>query len=129
LKEHLSIGNEIGNVFGRLSIERLDQIVKEYAHRIGITKRVYSYIFRHSRATHLANHLTEQQLKVYLGWAMASKMVAIYVHLSGRDMDNRVLELNHNPTAFIPSEGFREFLLEMYQKWRIRENLNVRKIN
>jgi len=128
LKEHIDICNQ-DFIFNNLSIERLDQIVKEQAQKIGIHKRVYSYIFRHSRATHLAKHLTEQQLKVYLGWAMASKMVAIYVHLSGRDMDDRVMELNHNPTAFIPSEGFREFLLEMYQKWRTRENLNVRKIN
>jgi integrase len=123
LKEYLEF-NPQELIFGRMSIERLNQIVKESAQKIGIHKRVYSYIFRHSRATHLAKHLTEQQLKVYLGWAMASKMVAIYVHLSGRDMDDRVMELNHNPTAFIPSEGFKEFLLEMYQKWRTVEKLH-----
>jgi integrase len=120
LKEYLSncLGNEIGNVFGKMCIERLNQIVKEQAQKIGINKRVYSYLFRHSRATHLAKYLTEQQMKVYLGWSMGSDMVATYVHLSGRDMDDRVMELNHNPVAFIPSENFREFLLEMYQKWK-----------
>jgi integrase len=128
LKEYLSIDNELGNIFGKLSIERLNQIVKETAQKIGIHKRVYSYIFRHSRATHLASHLTEQQMKVYLGWSMGSDMVATYVHLSGRDMDERVLELNHNPIAFIPSENFREFLLEMYQRWK-HQSLNPRRMN
>jgi integrase len=131
LKEYLCncIGNEIGNIFGKMSIERLNQIVKETAQKIGIHKRVYSYIFRHSRATHLAKHLTEQQMKVYLGWSMGSDMVATYVHLSGRDMDDRVMELNHNPVAFVPSEGFREFLVEMYQKWKHHQSLNPRRMN
>jgi len=128
LKEYLELVDQrliYQPIFGKMSIERLNQIVKEYAQRVGINKRVYSYIFRHSRATHLAKHLTEQQMKVYLGWSMSSKMVATYVHLSGRDMDQRVMELNRNPIAFIPSESFREFLIEMYQKWK---NLNARKI-
>jgi integrase len=137
LKEYLEYAgpNPVGgnllthvSIFGKMSIERLNQIVKEQAQKIGIHKRVYSYIFRHSRATHLAKHLTEAQMKIYLGWSMSSKMVAVYVHLSGRDMDQRVMELNHNPVAFIPSEGFREFLIEMYQRWK-HQNLNARKIN
>ena len=122
INEYLNI-NRKNLLFGELGIDRLNQIVKELAQKIGIQKRVYSYIFRHSRATHLAKYLTEAQMKVYLGWSMGSKMVAIYVHLSGRDMDQRVMELNHNPTAFIPSESFKEFLFELHQKW-----LNSRKI-
>lgn len=123
LKEYLEFNNQ-DLIFGKLSIERLNQIVKELAQRVGIHKRVYSYIFRHSRATHLANYLTEAQMKVYLGWSMSSKMVSIYVHLSGRDMDQRVLELNNNPSIFIPSESFKQFLYEKYLEWR---NLNARK--
>lgn len=125
LKEYLGF-NFQDPIFGRMSIERLNQIVKESAQKIGIHKRVYSYIFRHSRATHLAKYLTEQQLKIYLGWSMSSKMVSVYVHLSGRDMDQRVMELNNNPSIFIPSESFKQFLYEKYQEWR---SLNARKIN
>jgi len=128
LEEYLEFNSQ-DLVFGKLTIERLNQIVKEYAQKIGIHKRVYSYIFRHSRATHLAKHLTEQQLKIYLGWSMSSKMVAIYVHLSGRDMDQRVMELNNNYQAFIPSESFKQFLYEKYQEWRGNQNLNAKKIN
>jgi integrase len=128
LKEYLQF-NIQDLIFGRMSIERLNQIVKEQAQKIGIHKRVYSYIFRHSRATHLAKHLTEAQMKVYLGWSMSSKMVAVYVHLSGRDMDEKVMELNNNFSAFIPSEGFKQYLFERYLEWKNNPNLNARKIN
>lgn len=72
----------------------LDHIVKHTAKRAGITKNVYPHLLRHSRATHLANELTEQQLKVIFGWSGASRQVATYVHLSGADVDKRMLEIN-----------------------------------
>jgi integrase/recombinase XerD len=50
--------------------------------------------FRHSKATELAKIFTESQLNQYLGWVPASREAAIYVHLSGRDMDKVVLKLN-----------------------------------
>ena len=52
------------------------------------------HMFRHSRATHLACHLTEAQMKEYFGWVQASRMAAIYVHLSGRDVDHALLKLH-----------------------------------
>lgn len=125
LREYMSISNiPEGKIFGRVCVERLNQIVKEQAKKIGITKRVYTYIFRHSRATHLAQHMTDSQMKVYFGWTMDSKMPAIYIHLSGRDIDNKVMELNHNPVAFMPSESFKEFMFEMYQKWKVSESFH-----
>lgn len=57
----------------------------------GFNKKLHPHLFRHSRATQLANFLTEQQLKVYFGWAQHSRMASIYVHLSGRDIDNALL--------------------------------------
>ena len=63
------------------------------ARRAGIKKKVNPHNFRHSRATHLANHLTEAQMKQYLGWVQGSNMAAIYVHLSSRDVDNALLRL------------------------------------
>jgi len=41
-----------------------------------------------------ANHLTEAQMKEYFGWTQSSKIAAIYVHLSGRDVDNAILQLH-----------------------------------
>jgi len=49
--------------------------------------------FRHSRATYLANHLTEAQMKEFFGWVQASDMASIYVHLSGRDVDKALFKV------------------------------------
>ncbi|MDI6806991.1 MAG: zinc ribbon domain-containing protein [Candidatus Aenigmarchaeota archaeon] len=51
-------------------------------------------MFRHTRATHLAKHLTEQELKVFFGWTMGSNMPSTYVHLSGQDIEDKILALN-----------------------------------
>ncbi|MHA1703919.1 MAG: tyrosine-type recombinase/integrase [Promethearchaeota archaeon] len=77
-----------------LSYTRLSDIIKELARKAGIKKRVYPHLLRHSRATSLAGHLTEAQMKDYLGWTQSSKMAAVYVHLSGRDTDNAILKLS-----------------------------------
>jgi hypothetical protein len=50
-------------------------------------------MFRHSQASVLADDLTEAQMNEYLGWKQGSKMPAIYVHLSGRNVDQKILEL------------------------------------
>jgi len=70
------------------------EVIKKIARKAGIKKRVYPHLFRHSRATHLANHLTEAQMKQYFGWVQGSDMASVYVHLSGRDVDNALLRLN-----------------------------------
>ena len=69
-------------------------VLKKLAVKAGIKKRVYPHLFRHSRATHLANHLTEAQMKQYFGWVQGSDMASVYVHLSGRDVDNALFKLN-----------------------------------
>ncbi len=58
-----------------------------------IKKKVNPHNFRHSRATYLANKLTEQQLKIFFGWTRGSDMASVYVHLSGRDVNNALLEI------------------------------------
>ena len=71
----------------RMMLKRVGSLAK-------IEKRIYPHLFRHSRASNYANKLTEQQLKAFFGWAGDSRMVKTYVHLSGRDIDNAVLEAN-----------------------------------
>ncbi len=78
-----------------LSPAWVGKLLKVLAKKAGITKRVYPHLFRHSRATHLAKDLTEAQMKVYLGWTPGSSEPEDYVHLSGRDMDEAILKLNH----------------------------------
>lgn len=67
--------------------------IKVLARKAGIKKRVHPHLFRHSRATALANKLTEAQMKEFFGWTQASEMASVYVHLSGRDVDNALLAL------------------------------------
>lgn len=57
-----------------------------------IRKHVHPHLLRHSRATHLANVLTEAQMREFFGWAKNSDMPSVYVHLSGRDVDSTLLK-------------------------------------
>lgn len=68
--------------------------IQRAALKAGIKKHVNPHNFRHSRATLLANKLTEAQLKEMFGWTQSSDMAAIYVHMSGRDVDDALLKLH-----------------------------------
>ncbi len=68
--------------------------IQRAAEKAEIKKRVNPHNFRHSRATLLANKLTEAQLKEMFGWAQSSDMAAVYVHMSGRDVDDALLKLH-----------------------------------
>ena len=68
------------------------KVLRLAAEKARIKKRIYPHLFRHSRATYYANRLTEQQLKAFFGWTGDSKMVSTYVHMSGRDIDDAVLQ-------------------------------------
>jgi len=89
--------NNKGNPLGDSS---LDFIVQQIAKKAGISKRVYPHLFRHTRATHLAKHLTEQELKIFFGWTMGSDMPSTYVHLSGKDIEQKILQLS----GIVPKE-------------------------
>jgi integrase len=70
------------------------KMLQELASRARISKKVNPHSFRHARASKLANSLTESQMKEYLGWTQDSNMASVYVHLSGRDIDNALLRVN-----------------------------------
>jgi len=57
------------------------------------TSEVYPHLFRHSRATHLATELTESTMKKFFGWTMSSDMPQTYIHLSGEDVENEILDM------------------------------------
>jgi ribosomal protein L40E len=68
--------------------------VKRLAKRAKINKKCNPHLFRHSRATFLADHLTEFQMDQYLGWIQGSKMPSTYIHMSDWQLDNSILALN-----------------------------------
>ena len=59
----------------------------------GLRKKVYPHLFRHSRASELAQKLKESQLRAFMGWTGSSDMPRIYIHLSAQDLDNAILDL------------------------------------
>ena len=62
--------------------------------RAGIKRRIYPYMFRHTRLTELAdNDLGEFKMKVLAGWTPNSRMAARYVHLSGRSSVAPILKM------------------------------------
>lgn len=77
----------------RLSVRRCELICKKLQEKAGIDKRVHPHAFRHARATERANYLTEAQMNVRFGWTPGSGMSRIYVHLSGKDLDQTELRL------------------------------------
>jgi len=79
-----------------MSYDAIRMMLRRRAKEAGVPiTKVNPHNFRHSRATYLAKHLTESQLCAYFGWVQGSKMTACYVHLSGRDLDDTILEM-HN---------------------------------
>lgn len=78
--------------FAQFSFSGLSHLMRNLKERTGIEKKLYPHLFRHSRASHLANQLTEQQLKRFLGWTAGSNMAAVYVQLSLCDIQDVVLK-------------------------------------
>lgn len=77
----------------QLKYEAVSRLLKNLKHRAGVLKRVNPHAFRHARATLLAQHLTDSQLKQYFGWQADSKMASVYIHLSGKDLDPTLASL------------------------------------
>lgn len=78
----------------QLSVSSFRTAIKKAGKRAKIDKPMNPHAFRHAQATELAKDFTEAQMKSYLGWVADSNMASVYVHLSGRDIENAVLEKN-----------------------------------
>jgi integrase len=70
----------------------LRDLVKLIAKRAHIEKRIWPYLFRHSRNTELAPEVSASVLDEYAGWVQGSAMPAFYVHLSGKNVDDAILK-------------------------------------
>lgn len=78
----------------------LAKIIRDAFRHAGIHKRCNPHLFRHSRASVLANHLTEFQMNHYFGWTQGSNMPSTYVHLSGKDLDGAILKIGAPPSVY-----------------------------
>lgn len=57
-------------------------MLKAALERAHIDKKVHPHLFRHTRASILANSIAQAPLEAQMGWKHGSKMSEVYVHLS-----------------------------------------------
>lgn len=70
-------------------------LVTRAAKRAGIEKNVHAHLFRHSKLTDLTKKgLGEMELRIFAGWENSSNMPATYLHLSGKDVEDKILAIN-----------------------------------
>lgn len=94
-------------------------VVKEAGEKAGIKKNVHPHILRHSRLTELAKELTDSELKVFSGWTEDSRMTGVYVHLSGGDVEKKLLK---NKGLISVAEAKKEEVLSPRSCPRCKEN-------
>jgi len=92
-ESQLWIGIGANNRYKEIHYPSVRKQIGVIAKNAGIKKKIYPHLFRHSRATELANHLTEAQMNQHFGWVQGSDMPSTYVHLSGRDVDSALLKI------------------------------------
>jgi len=74
-----------------LSYQKTVKILKEIAKKVGVQKRIYPHLFRHTAATRDSRYLSDRELILKYGWAGDSSMLGVYAHLSGADLDDKLL--------------------------------------
>lgn len=74
----------------RLVYSAIAKMLRSVSKKAGLHKKVNPHAFRHARATALAPLLTEAELCEVMGWRIGSSMPRIYIHLSGKNVDNSI---------------------------------------
>jgi len=96
----------------RMNNWTLGYIVSKIWKNAGFTKNITPYTYRHSRATYLASYMTEMELRHYFGWTKDSTMPGVYIHLSGKNIDDKYEsivtgkkeKLEPQPSILLPKE-------------------------
>lgn len=103
LRLHPAQDNPQAPLWRRLESDRLQQMMtyasaramlQDCIKRAGLSKRVWFYLFRHSRGTFASTKLNSQQLCALMCWKQGSKMPSVYIHLAGDDIDEAQAILN-----------------------------------
>ncbi|TGC08138.1 tyrosine-type recombinase/integrase [Methanolobus halotolerans] len=91
---YLWVGHGTTNNGNQLQYQAFRYLVRKLAKKAGIQKRVHNHLFRHSRSTELAQYLTQAQMEEHLGWVHGSNMPSVYIHMSGKQVDNALLKMH-----------------------------------
>ncbi len=93
-KAPLWVGVQATERWGQpIGYNAIRKVFREAARRAGIPKPVNPHNFRHSRATALAKNpkISTSIFEKLMGWSPGSPMAKIYVHLSGREVEDAML--------------------------------------
>jgi len=83
-----------GTTVKRITVRRVENIFSRLGDLANCPRNTNPHAFRHGRLTIRGRQLTEAELREYAGWSHRSAMAAVYVHLSGRDIDNKILSID-----------------------------------
>ena len=86
---HVISGETKGRPMGETNVRF---ILQELCGRSGISYRVYAHLFRHTRATILAQNVAQAPLAKQMGWTQGSPMMKVYVHLSDKQTDDAIVD-------------------------------------
>jgi integrase len=92
---------EVGNWKNhRVTWRGWNSTIRYCAMKAGIKgKNVHSYLLRHGSATEMAKFLSDAEMKVRYGWTLDSRMSAVYIHLSAKDLDPKLVQLHSGRPA------------------------------
>lgn len=77
-----------------LGVGMFAKLLRTNARRAGLQRRIYPYLLRHSRLTHLVQKYPDQIVKRISGHTPTSKHFEVYLHMSNKDVDDAVLRSN-----------------------------------
>lgn len=85
--------NRYGTGTKRLNGQTVRNRLKTLEKNLNLPKSIHPHAFRHARLTDLTKQgFTEMELRTIAGWEPGSGMPAVYVHLSGADVEQKILE-------------------------------------
>ena len=106
-------GRRYGSTVRQLSIRTVENSLKGIARRAGV-RNVHPHLIRHARLTDLTRSegdkkgLSEMELRIVAGWEKSSAMPEIYVHMSGEDVEKKILR----NAGLIDDNGTRDTTLD-----------------
>lgn len=81
-----------GDAPRRLDVRTIQNLLKTLSDHAGIKKNIHPHVFRHGRLTELVKRgFRESELRIIAGWEDDSKMPAVYIHISGDDVEKKML--------------------------------------
>ena len=75
-----------------VGLDAIRKYFKELIKSLGIKKKLRLYSFRHTALTRLAKKVPESILREIAGWTKDSDMPEVYIHLSQRDIEDKLLQ-------------------------------------